>query len=124
MKRCMFLFLLLAFSLHTGRALTQTAGARDLYKPTLDRLEALTRQGEAEWRLHTDVPHPEDPALNDSEWGLITVKNVSGPGGRNANEEHWTGTRVFRRWIQIPEKINGYATQGSQVSIDLLRDPH
>src|ERR1019366_6712880 len=44
---------------------------------------------------------------------------VSGPGGRNANEEHWTGTRVFRRWIQIPEKINGYATQGSRVSIDL-----
>ena len=29
------------------------------------------------------------------------------------------GTRVFRRWIQIPEKINGYATQGSRVSIDL-----
>jgi len=26
---------------------------------------------------------------------------------------------VFRRWVQIPEKINGYATQGSRVSIDL-----
>ena len=82
-------------------------------------MEALTRQGEAEWHFHTDVPHPEDPALNDSNWGLITVKNVSGPGGRNANEEHWTGTRVFRRRIQIPEKINGYATQGSRVRIDL-----
>ena len=122
MKRYQFSFLLvlvLALSLHMARALSQTSGARDLYKPTLDRLEALTRQGEAEWRFHTDVPHPEDPALNDSAWGLITVKNVSGPGGRNKGEEHWTGTRVFRRWIQIPEKINGYATQGSQVSIDL-----
>ena len=57
--------------------------------------------------------------MNDSDWGTLTVKNVSGPGGSNANEEHWTGTRVFRRWIQIPEKINGYATQGSRVSIDL-----
>ena len=112
-------FLLLAFSLHTGGALTQTSGVPDPYKPTLDRLEALTRQNEAEWHFHTDVPHPEDPGLNDSDWGLITVKNVSGPGGRNANEEHWTGTRVFRRWTQIPEKINGYATRGSQVSIDL-----
>src|SRR3984893_6243900 len=119
MKRYLFFFLLLAFSLHTGGALSQTAGVPDPFKPTLDRLEALTRQNEAEWRFHTDVPHPEDPALNDSEWSSITVKNVSGPGGRNANEEHWTGTRVFRRWIQIPEKINGYATQGSQISIDL-----
>ena len=119
MKRCLFFFLLLAFSLHTSGALSQTSGAPDPYKPALDRLETLTRQNEAEWRFHTDVAHPEDPALNDSEWGLITVKNVAGPGGNNANEEHWTGTRVFRRWIQIPEKINGYATQGSQVSIDL-----
>ena len=79
----------------------------------------MTRQGEEEWRFHVDVPHPEDPGLNDSDWGTLTVKNVSGPGGRNAGEEHWTGTRVFRRWIQIPEKINGYATQGSRVSIDL-----
>ena len=119
MKRCMFFFLLLAFSLHAAGSLSQTSEVPDPYKPTLDRLEALTHQGEAEWRFHTDVPHPEDPGLNDSDWGLITVKNVWGPGGRNANEEHWTGTRVFRRWIQIPEKINGYGTRGSQVSIDL-----
>jgi len=98
---------------------SQTPAAPDPYKATLDRLELLTSQGEADWRFHADVPHPEDPSLNDSDWGTLTVKNVSGPGGRNANEEHWTGTRVFRRWIQIPEKINGYATQGSRVLIDL-----
>ncbi|MBZ5682129.1 MAG: alpha-mannosidase [Acidobacteriia bacterium] len=57
--------------------------------------------------------------MNDSAWDVLQVKNVSGPGGRNDEEEHWTGTRVFRRWIQIPEKINGYATQGSQVKLDL-----
>jgi alpha-mannosidase len=119
MKRCMFFFLLVALLLNTAGSLSQTSGAPDPYKPTLDRLEALTRQNEAEWRSHTDVPHPEDPGLNDSDWGLITVKNISGPGGHNANEEHWTGTRVFRRWIQIPEKLKGYFTRGSQVSIDL-----
>jgi len=100
-------------------AVSQASGAPDPYKATLDRLDALTRQGEAEWRFHTDIPHPEDPGANDSDWGTLKVKNVSGPGGRNADEEHWTGTRVFRRWIQIPEKIDGYATQGSRVSIDL-----
>jgi len=119
MKRRMFFFLLVGLLLHTAGALSQTSGAPDPYKPTLDRLEALTRQDQTEWRFHTDVPHPEDPGLNDSDWGLITVKNVSGPSGRNANEEHWTGTRVFRRWIQIPEKVKGYFTRGSQVSIDL-----
>src|SRR6266700_3205104 len=100
-------------------AASQSSTPPDPYKSTLDRLEALTRQGETEWRSHTDVPHPEDPGLSDSNWGTLTVKNVSGPGGRNENEEHWKGTRVFRRWIQIPEKVNGYATQGSKVSIDL-----
>ena len=91
----------------------------DPYKATLDRLESLTRQPEAEWRYHADIPHPEDPRIDDSSWGTLTVKNVAGPGGQNANEEHWKGTRVFRRWIQIPDKINGYSTQGSKVSLDL-----
>ena len=118
MKR-IALFLLCLIALFAAFASSQTSAAPDPYKATLDRLEMLTRQGEAEWRFHADVPHPEDPALNDSDWGTLAVKNVSGPDGRNANDEHWTGTRVFRRWIQIPEKINGYATQGSRVSIDL-----
>jgi alpha-mannosidase len=93
--------------------------APDPYKTTLDRLNSLTHQAESEWRFHDDIPHPEDPSLNDSDWGTWTVKNVSGPGGQHANEEHWTGTRVFRRSIQIPEKINGYATQGARVCLDL-----
>src|SRR5262249_51850889 len=54
-----------------------------------------------------------------SDWGTLTVKNVSGPGGQNANEEHWKGTRVFRRWVQVPEKINGYATHGSHVWLNI-----
>lgn len=113
------LFLILLLLLPISFAVSQDSKAPDPYKPTLDRLESLTRQAESEWRFHADVPHPEDSGLNDSDWGTLTVKNVSGPGGRNANEEHWTGTRVFRRWIQIPEKINGYAARGSQISIDL-----
>jgi alpha-mannosidase len=117
MKRSLVLFLAILW--HTSLAVSQTSNAPDPYKPTLDRLEALTHQSEAEWRFHADIPHPEDPTLNDSGWGRLTVRNQSGPGGTNASEEHWVGTRVFRRWIQIPEKINGYATQGSRVSIDL-----
>jgi alpha-mannosidase len=97
----------------------QNSNSSDPYKPTLDRLQSLVSQGETEWRFHADVPHPEDPGLNDSDWGSFTVKNVSGPGGNNPDEEHWKGTRVFRRWVQVPEKINGYATRGSRVHLDI-----
>ncbi|MGH9493572.1 MAG: alpha-mannosidase, partial [Candidatus Sulfotelmatobacter sp.] len=93
--------------------------ASDPHKAVLDRLDSLSHEAEPEWRFHADIPHPEDPGVNDSDWGMLTVKNVSGPGGRNENEEHWKGTRVFRRWIQIPEKLNGYATLGAQVSLDI-----
>jgi alpha-mannosidase len=99
--------------------LAQTAGGTDPYKPTLDRLQSLLRQGEREWRVHADIPHPEDPGLSDSDWVTLTVKNVSRPGGRNTNAEHYKGTRVFRRWVQIPDRINGYATRGARVLLDL-----
>ncbi len=116
MKRSALLGLLMV-ALCSNFGFSQSSG--DPSKTTLDRLQSLLRQGESEWRSHADVPHPDDPGLSDSDWSTFTVKNVSGPGGGHANEEHWTGTRVFRRWVQIPEKVNGYATQGSRVLLDL-----
>src|SRR5258708_1653643 len=120
MKRSLLfpIFVILIFA-HFAVCQNPTATSPDTYKPTLDRLQSLCSQAEAEWRFHSDVPHPEDPSVNDSDWGTLAVKNVSGPGGRNEHEEHWTGTRVFRRWIQIPDKINGYATQSSRAMLDL-----
>ncbi|HEX3820854.1 MAG TPA: glycoside hydrolase family 38 C-terminal domain-containing protein [Candidatus Sulfotelmatobacter sp.] len=115
--KCIVLFFSF-FLLLMPVAFSQTAPS-DSNKPIFDRLDALTRQPEAEWRSHEDIPHPEDPGLNDSAWATLTVKNVSGPGGENPNEDHWRGTRVFRRWIQVPEKINGYATQGSHVWLNI-----
>jgi alpha-mannosidase len=116
MKRYAWFFLLAILISVSGLSQTTTP---DPHKGVLDRLSSLTRQPELEWRFHDDIPHPEDPGINDTGWGILTVKNVSGPGGQNPNEEHWKGTRVFRRWIQIPERINGYATKGSKVSLDL-----
>lgn len=112
------LTLLLAILLCAATGLSQSSSS-DLYKATLDRLDALTHQAETEWRFHSDIPHPEDPAVNDSDWEAFTVKNVSGPGGQHPDEEHWTGTRVFRRWVQIPQKIHGYAIQGGKATLDL-----
>ncbi|MGB9073000.1 MAG: glycoside hydrolase family 38 C-terminal domain-containing protein, partial [Terriglobales bacterium] len=47
----------------------------------------------------------------------MTVEAVGQSG--DAKENHWKGARVFRRWIEIPEKINGYATPGARVTLDL-----
>ena len=119
--RCGLLSFLLRVccALCAAAGVAQNAPSDDPYKATLDRLQSLTEQREAEWRVQTDVAHPEDPGLDDSRWEKLTVKNVSGPGGRNENEQHWNGTHVFRRWVEIPEKLNGYAVQGSRVHLDI-----
>src|SRR5438270_10056740 len=54
-------------------AAAQISEPPDPYKATLDRLQSLLRQAETEWRYHTDVPHPEDPAVNDSDWEVFKV---------------------------------------------------
>jgi len=109
----------LPFVLFSTFLISQSSPAADPYKPTLDRLQSVLQQSEAEWRWHEDVPHPENPGLGDADWPVFGVKNVSGPGGNHANEQQWKGTRVFRRWVEIPDKINGYATSGSRVLLDL-----
>jgi hypothetical protein len=95
----------------SGVCSSQTSQPPDSYKSTLDRLESLTTLPLSDWRYHADIPHPEDPAVNDAEWQSVKTK-----------EEWKTGSRVLRRWIEIPEKINGYATQGSRVTLELFFD--
>jgi len=81
----------------------------DPYRPTLDHLSSLTALLLPGWRVHPDLPHPEDSSVDDSAWEVIQT------GTR------WTtGSRILRRWIEIPEKINGYVIQGSRVKLDLV----
>src|ERR1700732_2280304 len=78
----------------------------DPYRPTVDRLESLTTLPLSEWRFHADVPHPEDSSLSDSSWATVRV-----------GDKWSTGPRVLRRWVEIPDKINGYAAQGACVKL-------
>ena len=88
-----------------------TQNPTDPYQPTLDRLESLTSLPLSEWRFHADVAHPEDSSLDDSRWEIVKV-----------GDKWSTGPRVLRRWIEIPEKINGYAVVGARVKLDLRFD--
>jgi alpha-mannosidase len=105
----------LVLSFATVTAVSQQASSgqniADPYRPTLDRLESLTTLPLTDWRFHADVAHPEDPSLDDSGWQTARVG------------DRWsTGSRVLRRWVEIPDKINGYAVQGAHVKLDLRFD--
>ena len=81
----------------------------DPNKATLDGLQSLVTLPLPDWRSHADLAHPEDPTLTDSDWQTVKL-----------HEEWETGPRVVRRWIEIPEKINGYSTQGARVDLNLV----
>src|SRR5579859_4998890 len=86
----------------------QTTGTPDPYKPILDRLDSLTISSIPEWQFHADIPHPEDPALNSSGWETMKIG------------DKWTnGSRILRRTIDIPERLNGYSIQGARVELNL-----
>jgi alpha-mannosidase len=91
---------------HTQAA---TEGSVDPYQSTFDRLTSITTIPLPEWRVSVDVPHPEDPNLDDNDWSTMKLEGT------------WPiGTRVLRRWIEIPERVDGYAIQGSTVKLDLF----
>src|SRR5579863_8387640 len=107
MKR-FYLRIVLVVSLLAGAGLGQQAPeSANPYQDTLDRLQALTTEPEAEWRFHADVPHPEDTALDDSTWPAMKV-----------GEKWTTGARVLRRWIEIPANNHGYDLRGAKVKLD------
>ncbi len=87
----------------------QTNPSGDAYKATLDHLQSLITMPMPEWRSHADVPHPEDAGLNDADWQTVKV-----------HEEWETGPRVVRRWIEVPDKIDGYSTDGARVDLNLV----
>ncbi|HEX6907986.1 MAG TPA: alpha-mannosidase, partial [Terriglobales bacterium] len=107
MKRICAFFFVICYCLSVASAQRASEPANP-YQGTLDRLESLTKLPEAQWRFHADVPHPEDPALDDAGWATMKVGDT------------WTnGARVLRRWIEIPAKINGYDLRGARVKLDL-----
>ncbi len=102
-------FILCCFALSALAQPSTTNPPADPYKATLDRLQSLVTVPLPDWRFHSDLPHPEDMSLDDSNWQPLKVR-----------EEWETGPRVLRRWIEIPEKVNGYALHGARVDLKLV----
>jgi alpha-mannosidase len=102
-------FAMAAFLLWAGISRAQQSETPDPYKPIVDKLESLETLQIPKWPYQEDMAHPEDPGVNEAGWPTVKVR-----------EEWKTGPRVFRRTIEIPEKINGYAVPGARVKLELF----
>ena len=110
MKRWMVcaLFALAAARLVCAQQTVPGPKVTDPYQLTLEHLQSLTTLPLPDWRFHGDVAHPEDSTLNDSAWETIKV-----------GDKWSTGSRVLRRWVEIPEKIDGYSVRGARAKLDI-----
>ena len=60
-----------------------------------------------EWRYHAaDLPHPEDPSLDDANWTSVALTSANAPG--------W-----YRRSIEIPPAAGGRQIRGARVDLVL-----
>lgn len=91
---------------------TQVAGTlkRATAPPTrseeaIEKLKSFTRLPADEWKFHAgDVPHGEDPSLDDSSWETVRA------GSQAPNDAVW-----YRREIEVPANLNGYDLTGTRI---------
>jgi len=69
------------------------------------RLKSLMFLPAEEWKTHAgDTPHGERPDIDDSAWQKVKADG-SGP-----QASVW-----YRRWIEVPETLNGYDLTGCRI---------
>jgi hypothetical protein len=80
-----------------GIGVAQDPAAANPYKEIATKLQSLTRLPLTGCRWHSDVAHPENANLDDSDWKPIEV---------GANFEN--GVQVVRCVFAVPPAVNGY----------------
>jgi alpha-mannosidase len=72
---------------------------------TVERLGSFENLPVDDWHYHVgDLPHGEDPALNDSSWPMAK------PHSKAPTEAVW-----YRRLIEVPKTLNGYDLTGARI---------
>jgi alpha-mannosidase len=84
----------------------QETGTPDRYKEAADKLQSLTRMELSSCRSHGDVPHPEDPSLDDSSWTPMSV-----------GAKFESGVHVMRCSLTVPPQLNGYDLRGARLKV-------
>jgi alpha-mannosidase len=98
----------------------QATEAASPFSAAIARLDAMTGQPVTDWRWHPDtLPHPEDPALNDSDWPAFQLPPGSNSSRDLANASVGDGAVWFRTRIEVPGTLGGYLTEGLPVKLNL-----
>jgi alpha-mannosidase len=93
------------------------------YQSAVKKLQAMTGIAVTGWKWHADnVPHPEDPSLNDHDWQALTLPAVQQGRAFFRSLRRLmvgTGPTWFRKWVQVPRTMGGYNIQGLPVKLNL-----
>ena len=108
---CLIAFSLLSFFIRVPLSAQQQAVKAAVNSlPSADqqvihRLGELNTLPSGAWRFHAgDVPHGEDPSLDDSSWQVVK------PGFVGPYEAAW-----FRQWVEVPKTLDGYDLTGTRI---------
>jgi alpha-mannosidase len=85
------------------------------YGPTVARLDAMTILPITNWRFHdADIPHGEDPALNQSDWQEQTVPYTTGRAVSLSTgpERSW-----YRTAVTVPATLGGKDLSGARLRL-------
>jgi alpha-mannosidase len=105
------IFVVLLFAVTKAAAQSQSAAEKAVQalsvptQTTVKELSSLVSLPADDWRFHAgDVAHGESADLDDSGWQSVK-KGTHAP----------TGAVWYRRWIEIPQTLNGYDLTGTRV---------
>src|ERR1039458_553629 len=81
-----------------GRGSSTTASFTPKTREVIEGLGKLRMLDATGWKIHPgDLPHGEDPSLDDSSW-LVVDRRTTAP----------TGAAWCRRWFEMPKDLDGY----------------
>ncbi|GGA74141.1 alpha-mannosidase [Edaphobacter acidisoli] len=88
-----------------GQAANITSSLSPAAQQVIERLSTFDELSAPDWRYHAgDLPHGEDPALDDSSWQVVKARSEA------PNESVW-----YRRTIEVPKTLNGYDLTGARI---------
>jgi alpha-mannosidase len=80
----------------------------------ISRLSDLDHLPSGPWKYHaTDLPHGEDPNLDDSQWQVL-----------QNNHDYGTDGLWLRSWVQVPKSLDGYDLTGAALWFHASLEAH
>ncbi len=108
-RTCALIVALCGLLFYLSPAQAQEGQQRNPYQRELSQLHAMFAQTLPDWEAHLDnLPHGEDPSLNDADWSPVRI-----------SDEWGNGPVWFRRWVEIPQSMGGYDIRGVRVRLGL-----